>query len=795
MSEGARAALPVDAHVEAIRDHLHRHRAAVLTAAPGAGKTTRVPPALIDRGRVMVLQPRRVAVRAVAARIASERGWTVGREVGWHIRFERTFTADTRLLVVTEGILTARLQQDPLLSDVATIVLDEFHERSIHLDLGLALARQAWLARDDLHILVMSATLDAAPVARYLHDAPMLHVPGTLHPLQVDYAPGESVAQAVAEVLPRTPGQILCFLPGSREIDRARQDLTSRLPSAVEVVPLHGSLDGAAQDAAVRASSARRVILATNLAETSLTVPGVSTVVDTGLVKVARYDAERGIDHLVTERVTLDSADQRAGRAARLGPGLVRRLWHARDRLRPSREPDIARVDLAGPVLDLLVWGASPWTFEWFEAPREEALESALALLSQLDAITGTPRAPAVTALGRRLQRLPVHPRLARILVDGDGAFEVAAACALLSEGRAGAAGAAGASGAATTPCDLLADLDRFAAQPPHVRQLARELQRLAGGDAPGERPARLDDTRLRRALFAGFADRLARRRAAGSDRLVLASGHGATLGRESGVREGEFLVALDVTAATRDVVAEARVRMASQVDSAWITPTAVATVHRLDAASGRVKAFEVARAWALVLNERPVAVDPVAAAALLAETWLAGTPRDHDLALLRRLRFAGLEVDLPGIVQQAAFGAVTVRDIDLAAHLPHDVRTRVDQAAPATLPVPSGRSAPLSYGDDGSVTASVKLQELFGLAETPTLGPARVPVTFSLLAPNGRPVQTTRDLRSFWQGAYQEVRRELRGRYPKHPWPDDPWSAVPTHRTTRALGKSGPSR
>ena len=784
------APLPIDAHVPAVVEALAAHRAAVLVATPGAGKTTRVPPALIGHGRVLVLQPRRVAVRAVATRVAAERGWTLGREVGWHIRFERRFAATTPLVVITEGILTARLQQDPLLSDITTVVLDEFHERSIHADLGLALVRQAWLARDDLRVLVMSATLDTAPVAHFLGGCPVIDVPGARHPLVVEYAPGEAVAAAVREVWPRTTGQVLCFLPGAREIERARTEIVSSgaAPGA-EIVPLHGSLHNDEQDAALGPAAGRRVILATNLAETSLTVPGVSTVVDIGLVKVARYDAERGIDHLVTERVTLDSADQRAGRAARLGPGLVRRLWHAHDRLRPSREPDIARVDLAGPVLDLLVWGASPWTFEWFEAPLEDALENALALLMRLGAVTSDLRAPAVTALGRRVQRLPLHPRLARILVEGEGAFEVAAACALLSEGRAWAAGAA------TTPCDLLADLDRFPAQPPHVRQLARELQRLVGGDAPGDRPVRVDDTRLRRALFAGFADRLARRRATGSDRLVLASGHGAVLGRESGVREGEFLVALDVTAATRDGVAEARVRMASLVNPAWITPTGVATEHRLDPASGRVKAFDVARVGSLVLHERPVVIDPVVAAALLAETWLAGTPPDRDRALLRRLRFAGLELDLPALVQRAALDAATVRDIDLGAHLPYDVRSRVDQAAPTSLPVPSGRSAPLTYADDGTVTASVKLQELFGLAETPTLGPARIPVTFSLLAPNGRPVQTTRDLRSFWQGAYQEVRRELRGRYPKHPWPDDPWTAVPTHRTTRALRKSGPPR
>ncbi|MCC6990529.1 MAG: ATP-dependent helicase HrpB [Acidobacteria bacterium] len=783
------APLPIDARLPAVIDALAARRAAVLVATPGAGKTTRVPPALVDQGRVLVLQPRRVAVRAVAARIAEERGWTLGREIGWHIRFEKRFAPTTPLVVVTEGILTARLQQDPLLSDVTTVVLDEFHERSIHADLGLALVRQAWLARDDLRVLVMSATLDTAPVARFLGGCPVIDVPGTTHPLTIDYTPGETVAAAVRHMWPRAHGHVLCFLPGAREIERARTELTSGGPALdADVLPLHGSLDGDAQDAALRPSSRRRVILATNLAETSLTVPGVSTVVDGGLVKVARYDAERGIDHLVTERVTLDSADQRAGRAARLGPGLARRLWDARDRLRPTREPDIARVDLSGPVLDLLVWGANPWTFEWFEAPRDERLEHALEVLSRLGAVEGAARAPAVTTLGRRLQRLPVHPRLARILVEGDGAFDVAAACALLSEGRTFAGSAA------TTTCDLLADIDRFSTQPPHVRQLARELQRVAGGETARE-GARVDDGRLRRALFAGFADRLARRRAAGSDRLVLASGHGASLGRESGVRDGEFLVALDVTAATRDGAAEARVRMASAVDAAWITPTAVETVHRLDASSGRVKAFEVARAGTLVLSERPVAVDATAAAALLADAWLAATPRDDDAALLRRLRFAGLDVDLPALVRVAALGASTVRDIDLAAHLPFDVRARLDEAAPDSLPVPSGRRAPLTYAEDGTVVASVKLQELFGLADTPKLGPQRVPVTFSLLAPNGRPVQTTRDLRSFWQGAYQEVRRELRGRYPKHPWPEDPWTAVPTHRTTRALGKTPPAR
>ena len=793
------AALPIDAHVDAIRAHLERHRAAVLTAAPGAGKTTRVPPALVGRGRVMVLQPRRVAVRAVATRIADERGWTVGREVGWHIRFERTFTSDTRLLVVTEGILTARLQQDPLLSDVTTLVLDEFHERSIHLDLGLALARQAWLARDDLHILVMSATLDAAPVSQYLQDCPVLHVPGTLHPLQIDYAPGDSVPQAVRAVLARTSGQILCFLPGSREIERARQDLAQQALAGVEVVALHGSLDGATQDAAVRAAVGRRVILATNIAETSLTVPGVSAVVDTGLVKVARYDADRGLDALVTERVTLDSADQRAGRAARLGPGLVRRLWDAHDRLRPAREPDIRRVDLAGPVLDVLAWGARPHAFEWFEAPPPDAVAAALNLLRRLGAVSGPDDAVVITALGRRLQRMPVHVRLARMLVEGSSAPNVAAACALLAEGRRASSASSGAR--TSTSCDLLADLDGFGQQLPHVRRLADELKRLTRASGPAasatsrQTSGGTSDEALRRALFAGYADRLARRRPGGAGKVLLASGHGAVLGRESGVHEGEFLVALDVTAAARDGVAEARIHLASRVEPDWIRPTSVAIEHRLDAATGRVKAARVARYDALVLSETPVAAEPDEAARLLAEAWLSRAPTDADAALLRRLRFAGLDVDLPALVGHAALAASSLDRLDLAAHLPFDVKRHLDAQAPTGLPVPSGRAAPLSYGDDGTVTASVKLQELFGLADTPTLGPQKVPVTFSLLAPNGRPVQTTRDLRSFWQRTYPEVRRELRGRYPKHPWPEDPWTATATHRTTRSLGKSGASR
>ena len=771
--------LPIDACIADICAQVDRHRALILSAAPGAGKSTRVPPALAAAGPVILLQPRRVAARAVATRIAQEQGWTIGREVGWQIRFEKRFSRETRLLVVTEGILAARLQQDPLLSDFTTIVLDEFHERSVHADLGLALARQAWLARSDLRIVVMSATLDVGEVARFLDGAPVRTVPGVPHPLTVEYAAAQSVVDAVRELVPRTQGQLLCFLPGRREIERAQAELTIwAAASGLDVVALHGSLDGEAQDAAIRASLGRRVILATNIAETSLTVPGVSVVIDTGQVKVARYDAGRGVDSLALERVTQDSADQRAGRAARLGPGLVRRLWPAADRLRPHREPEIARVDLAAPLLDLIAWGADPLVFEWFEAPPTDRIEAALGMLVRLGAIDRV-SAPRLTPLGRQLARVPLHPRLARILLDGRGAAEVAAACALLSEGVTPRSGA----GALT--CDLLPLIDRFAEQPFHVRRIADELRRIASEALNGSVSAHASDETLRHALFTGYADRLGKRRSSARDRVTLASGHGAALARESGIRDGDYLVALDVVAATREGIDEARIYAASRVEREWIVPTSTQVEHRIDD-SNRVRAARVARFDAIVLNETPVAVDPAIAALLLRDAWLALEPDGPDAAIIRRLRFAGIEVDLPAVVLQAAATARALDEIDLEAHLPFEARRSLAALAPPSIVVPSGRSTTLEYGEDGSVSASVKLQELFGLAETPTVGPRRVPILFHLLAPNGRPVQTTRDLRSFWATTYLEVRKELRGRYPKHPWPEDPWTAQATHRTTK---------
>lgn len=651
-----------------------------MIAPPGAGKTTRIPPALTQLGRTILLQPRRVAARALARRIAAERGWTIGEEIGWQIRFERRFNARTQLLVATEGILTARLQSDPLLSDFSVVVLDEFHERSIHADLALALVKQAADARGDLAVIVMSATMDADPVARFLN-ARVIEIDARKYPIDIRYAPSLSMAQAVREVAKDAKGHILCFLPGAREIEATRVQLAD-----MNALALHGSLDVDAQERALAPSRERKIILATNVAETSLTVEGVTDVIDSGLQKVLRFDAETAVDHLVTEQISLDSADQRAGRAGRTAPGRATRLWDARMLLRPQREPEVRRVDLASPVLDILAWGGDPLTFDWFERPPQHRIEAAIELLRRL------------RALEDNLQRIPLHPRLARVLHDAGEAGVRAAA--LLSESTRSI-------GDALTLADS-----------PALHGAARELSRFAKGKGD-----------VRRALLAGYPDRVAMRREPGSLRLLLSSGTGANLAKESGMHTGEFLVALDISGEL--------VRIASTIEREWLTPTHEDVVHEWTGT--RVRATK--RVWydAILLKEINVAPDPLEVERL--------TPKKQiDPELQRRLAIHG----------------------------------------PERLDLPSGRSARLEYREDGSIFASVKLQELFGLAETPRVGSSKTPVTFELLAPNGRPVQITRDLRSFWDNGYQQVRKELRGRYPRHPWPDDPWTAQATHRTKK---------
>ncbi|MEA2164050.1 MAG: ATP-dependent helicase HrpB [Thermoanaerobaculia bacterium] len=720
--------LPIDGDVAAIVAHVREHRSAVIVAPPGSGKTTRIPPALTAIGRTILLQPRRVAARALARRIATERGWTIGNEIGWQIRFERRFSDRTRLLVATEGILTARMQSDPLLSDFDIIVLDEFHERSIHADVALAMARQAMLARDDLAVVVMSATIAADDVARFLGSARVFEAGARRFPVGVQYRTGVTIADAVREQLRNPGGDILCFLPGMREIERTQRELAD---AAALVLPLHGSLDVDAQERALAPASTRKVILATNIAETSLTVEGVTDVIDSGVHKVLRFDPDTAVDHLVVERIAADSAEQRAGRAGRTQAGRAIRLWDARDILRAHREPDIRRVDLAPSLLDIIAWGGDPRTFAWFERPDEERIEAGLSLLTAIGAV----HSGQLTNDGATLRALPLHPRLGRILLDAHGSDE---ALAIVTKVVGGG--------------------------PNEERELASMARSILGN----RYRRNVDDVTLRRALLAAYPDRVAQRREAKSPRLLLSSGTGATLAREMDDGSGEFLVILDITG---DLVRVARV-----IEREWLVPARREIIHQFD--GNRVRAIE--RSWygAILLHEQNVAPEAAEAERILAEQ------AKPDPLLARRVAFAGLDVDWTGAIAAAVAGKDRLDDVRI--EIPFALRKKLDDLAPLTFALPSGRSARLDYRDDGSVHAPAKLQELFGLAESPRIGPQKTPITFELLSPGGRPVQITRDLRSFWNGAYQEVRKELRGRYPKHPWPEDPWTAPATHRAKR---------
>jgi ATP-dependent helicase HrpB len=765
--------LPIDPHVPRIVDAVRRHRAAVVIAPPGSGKTTRVAPALTADGPVVLLQPRRVAARALARRIAEEQGWHVGAEVGWQVSLEREFGPGTLLLVATEGILTARLRSDPLLQEFRTVILDEFHERSLHADLALALVREAARAREELRVVVMSATLDAEPVSAFLGSCPVIEVSARSHPVEVLHAPHLALETAVLQELEREGRHVLAFLPGAGEIARTRRRLAATLGGRrdVDLLELHGSLSGEDQARALAPSARRKVVLATNLAETSLTIEGVTSVVDSGLCKVLRRDPATGIDRLETERVSQDAADQRAGRAGRTGPGRAIRLWDARERLEPHREPEIRRVDLAAPLLDVLLWGGDAATFGWFEPPPPEGIAAALELLDRLGAVeSGRP-----TALGRALRRLPLHPRLARLLLDAGASREAAAACAALSEGFRPEGPLP------TSPSDLLALADRVSGAPLRVRRATEQIERLGHSALPGEPGRRARG--LLEAVLAAYPDRVARRRERGSRRLFLASGHGAVLDAGSGVLEAEFLVAVDLVAGARGPGSEAVVRLASAIEPAWLEPTDVQVDHVFDERAGTVRAFERTLHGALVLAERPVPPDPGLAARMLAERLLATGLGAASEPIVRRLRFAGLEADVRQLVEQACAGRTRLPELDLGSWLPSATRRELERRAPESLVVPSGRRVALDYRADGTVGAAVKLQELFGLARTPRIGLRGEPVVLSLLAPNGRPVQTTSDLESFWTRTYPEVRRELRGRYPRHPWPEDPWSAVPTAR------------
>ena len=838
--------LPIDPSLPEIVALARRRRCLVLVAPPGAGKTTRVPVALLQAGllsadhpTLVMLQPRRVAARAAASRIAEENGWRLGGRVGYQIRFEKRVGPDTRLKVVTEGILNRQLVVDPFLEGVGAVVLDEFHERSLHTDLAIALLREVRESvRDDLIVVVMSATMEAEPVARFLGDAPIVRVAGRSYPVEVRYrgasaAPlPEQVARAVEEAVATDtdPGDVLAFLPGVEEIRRAGRELApwaSR--EGVLVLPLHGSLDGEEQDRALRPSDRRKVILATNIAETSLTIEGVTTVIDGGLARFAGHDPARGLDRLELGRISRASAEQRAGRAGRTRPGRCVRLWSEREHrgLAESDVPEVRRVDLCGTVLALHAWGhPDPSRFDWFEAPDPGAIASSERLLALLGALDG--EGGAITPLGRRLLDVPAHPRLGRLLIaSAAGGFldQGAALAALLSEkdilsrnfGRE-------ARPEVHATSDILIRLDRFeeaerarfvpalrdrGIDPNAARQVAKvrdDLSRIGGRLAgPGKNEPSEED--LLRLVLLAYPDRVVRRRGGDGSTGVMVGGRGVRLDPESVVREAEFFLALDPREDRRGRTLEARVRVASAIRLEWLEELFPGAIRRekaveFDEERGRVVGISTLSYRDLPLREdRNAPVDPQAAGMALARAMAprgrAFFERDEASSLwLARLDLARRAMpeldwttfepeDWTELIHLACLGKRSEAEIAggsllaiLKGRLGFARNQRLDEQVPEALTVPSGNRIRLAYSVDGPPVLAVRLQELFGWSDTPRIAGGRVAVLLHLLGPNYRPVQITDDLKSFWSGAYFQVRKDLRARYPKHSWPDDPLNA-----------------
>ena len=816
--------LPVDAALPALIEALATAGAAVLIAPPGAGKSTRVPPALLDagivEGKALLLQPRRVAARLVARRMAAERGQAVGADIGWHIRHDRQVGPTTRIEVLTEGLLTRRLQADPLLEGVGLVILDEFHERSLHADLALALLAEVRReVRPDLKLLVMSATLDPEPVAAYL-GGPVVRAEGRVFPVEITYDPRPDdrpiavrCAAAIRRVLAATTGHVLAFLPGVGEIDRTAEALSG---VDATVVPLHGSLPPDAQDRALAPMAGRKVVLATNLAETSVTLEGVEAVVDTGLHRTPVYDPAADLTRLLLAPISRASADQRAGRAGRTGPGRCHRLWtEAEHTHRPAAEvPEIQRADLARTALEVRGWGADPKRFRWFAPPPASAWSRAEAGLCRLGALDGE----RLTAIGRQLLALPIEPRLARIVLAGHAAGrleEVATAAALMSER------------------DVLRDLPEMTgdsdldlrfealgrgglpANPGAVREVRQardQLMALARGALGAEpRPGAAD---LIDCLLTGLPDRVARRRAPRSERFKLADGSGATLDQGSVVRDAEWILALTLDGGARGT--EHRIRLAVALAPRRL-PTSPTLTTRFDPEREAVVQTRqhVYRPpgtdeRGLVVREEPVQADPAAiattlAAAVAADPRRALTFTPEDERLIARIAWlasrrpdlglpelAGLTTPSPTptpLIEALCTGHRSFADLRtqplgpwLRRTLSRDALTALDRLAPATLDLPDGTTARLEYGEPTAPPVlAARIQQLFGLPDTPRA--AGEPVLLHLLSPGNRPVQITRDLKGFWANSYFDVRKDLRGRYPKHPWPDDPLAATATSR------------
>ena len=805
--------LPIDDTLPALIAALRGAGRAVLMAPPGAGKTTRVPLAVLDSGlaeeRIVMLEPRRLAARAAAERMAATLGEGVGQTVGYRIRGEAKVSKATRIEVVTEGILTRMLQSDPELSGTSALIFDEFHERSLNADLGLALAWEVRQAlRPDLLIVVMSATLDAEPVAALLEDAPVVRSEGRAFPVETRWLPRPvaqgiryeaAVAGLVTQAAEETEGGILVFLPGEGEIRRVEGLLRGRLPPGCVVRPLFGAMDFAAQRAAIGpAPDGRKVVLATSIAETSLTIEDIRVVVDGGRARRARFDPASGMSRLVTERVTRAEAEQRRGRAGRVAEGICYRLWTKGEEggLSPFPPPEIAAADLTGLALELALWGTDGTSLAFLTPPPAPALAEARALLAGLGAL----KDGRVTAHGRALAALPVHPRLGHMLV---AAGPEAATLAALLEERDPLRGA---------PADLMLrlaairDPKHFAEDHPftpdrgvieRIRTEARRLARMVGPVAARFTPAEM--------AALAYPDRIGLRRKGEAPRYVLSGGKGAIAAESDPLGRAPLIVATDLDGDPR----EARLRQGIALSESSLRRLYAERIGWQDVTEwsrreGKVIARRQERFGALVLDDRPLSDGPRDALARAALDGLRqiGLPWS-DAARRFRARVDLLRrdgTDLPDLSDAALLSdpdwllpylggkrtEADLRALDLTealrARLSWDQQRALDRLVPPHYETPLGRKIPIDYaGDHPSIT--LRLQEMFGVTAHPTVGARRLPLRITLLSPAGRPLQTTLDLPGFWASSYADVRKDMRGQYPKHPWPEDPTAHEPTLR------------
>ncbi len=769
----------------------------VLSAPPGAGKTTLVPLEMLkiippEAGSIIMLEPRRIAAVSAARYMSELLDEPVGRTVGYTIRFERQVSAGTRIEVVTEGVLTRRIQGNPQLDGVACLIFDEFHERSIHADLGLALCLEIQSAlRPDLKLLVMSATLDCAAVSRLLGDAPVVVSEGRQFPVAVRYSfiserqpLARKMAGLIRNALVEEDGDLLAFLPGSGEIRAVERELTG-LADAV-IFPLYGDLPFEQQKKAVLPGKNRRVVLATNIAETSLTIDGVKIVVDSGLSRRLQLDLATGLERLVTVRISKASAEQRKGRAGRTAPGVCYRLYgeHNYQAMSPFSPPEILNADLSPLLLELALWGvADPVKLSWLDPPPEAHIQAARRVLNMLGAIDA---ANKITIVGRQMAELPLHPRLARFLIAAESSGKLADACRLAAE------------------------LSHRSVSLSAIRQTEKQLS-----DLMKKRDVVAESLDIS-TYCAAWPDRIAKRRGNGSVGYLLASGRGASLADDNSLHP-ELLVALKVNAGTGE---EGIIHQSVEVTADQIRHTVPELISkklviRWNDKAGRIDAAEEEAIGAVILSSRQASVSDEEAAPILLEQIRyhgIGIFRTSDLirqlqSRIKLVRECIPEMEWPDISDISILEHLddwlspylySIRSLDELKRIDivkllHDIigwkhLELLDRAAPLELKVPSGRKIHIEYYLDKEPVLAVKLQELFGMNSTPVICEGRLPVLIHLLSPAGRPVAVTRDLVSFWQNGYFSVRKELRGRYPKHPWPDDPWNAVPTHLTRKAL-------